>query len=47
MRLKDENIKQLKAKESIKALGVLVRPILTWDGEHEHVKTKLIFSIRK
>ena len=44
--LKDENAKQLKAKERIKTLGVHVNPSINWDKECEHIKTKLIKSIK-
>ena len=40
IKLKDENIKQLKEKESIKMLGVFIHSNLNWDNKHEHVKTK-------
>ena len=47
IKLKEENTKKIKVKESIKTLGVHTHPSLNQDNEHEHVKTKLILSIKK
>ena len=46
-KLKDRTIKQLKINESIKTLGVHVRPSVNRDDEYEHTKNKLIISIKK
>ena len=34
-------------EESVKTLGACTNPRLNWNDEHEHIKNKLIISIKK
>ena len=46
-KLKDKNMKQSKVNESVKTLGVLMKPSLNWNDEFEYARNKLIMSIKK